>query len=408
MPTDPFFIDHLSRQINVQATSLQEAIDFVISETVTKSDAFSNNYNGYWLLLEKVYEQALATKNIGAQRHARFARALILLTTGTASDIVFSEEDLAALALQVSPELLKQYQKQLKRQGSLRDLGLSYYPRIHALFDDLENSLERFVFGPGYLPGFRISKNTQIVTMGSCFAENIARFLTSFGFQVSNFASPEEASPVTFPRLVEAILNHENASARELIKNSPSLCVIFTAGVGEMVQMKNGELIDASALKENPARMRSIEAVRVFPPEEISASIQAGFAAIKALNPKANLLCTVSPVPLEASFDNSAGIMVRNAYSKAALMLGVQQACANDYRISYFPSYEIVKEWAPLAGIQAFAANDGQPRHVSRNLVLIICLMFIKHLVGGADYRMLLKEKTGNDNLDLLRRTVVQ
>lgn len=408
MATDPIFIDFLSSRISGQARNLKEAIEFVIRETASDSDDFTANYNGYWLLIEKVYEQALADQDVEAQRYARFAQSLILLSTGVASDITFSADEMTALAQQVSPELLRRHTKMLDWQASRPKLGVAYYPRIHALFNDLEGSLEHFIFGPHYAPVFRVEQDTRIITVGSCFAINIANFLTAFGFQVSNFGAPEEASPATFPSTVDAMLNGDDPSTRELIRNSPSLCVIFTAGVGEMLRMQDGTQVAASAIKSNPARMRSIESVGVFPPDEIAASIEAGFAMIRTLNPRATLVCTVSPVPLDASFDNSAGIMVRNAYSKAALMLGVQQACAGDERISYFPSYEIVKEWAPLAGVQAFAANDGHPRHVSRNLVLIICLMFLKHFVGESDYRRVLKEKTGSDDLSLLRKTIVQ
>lgn len=407
MPADPIFIDFLSTQINCQARSLKEAVDFVLRAVSSKSDAFSGNYNGYWLLIEKIYERAVADKDVDAQHYASFARTLILLATGDVSDFVFSENEIPPSAHQISPELLSLYRKHLKRSASQRDLGLSFFPRIHARMDNIESSLDRYIFGPGYEPKFRIEKDTHILTMGSCFAANIAGFLASFGFHVTNFASSEEASPATFPRLLESILNREDSTVRESIRNSPSLCIIFTAGVGEMLRMREGDVVDASVLQQNPARMRSIEAVEIFPPETISANILAAFAAIKAINPQAKLVCTVSPVPLEASFNNSAGVMVRNAYSKAALMLGVQQACSGHEEISYFPSFEIVKEWASLAGVQAFAANDGMPRHVSRNLVLIICLMFLKYFVGEAVYRTALLEKTGCDDLTALRKKVV-
>ena len=408
MTIDPQFVDFLSSRLDVQASSLGEAIDFAVREIQSGGDALTGNYNGYWLLLDQVLARAIDGKDGEAERYARFARSLLLLATGMVPQDELGPAELAALAPRIGPELVGLYQRQAKRLASAGALGLSYYPRIHALFADLEASLEHFVFGQRYSPSFQLGKDTLLVTMGSCFAENIARFLASFGFTVRNFASPEEASPQTFPRLVANILDHPDSTARDLIRDSASLCVVFTAGVGERVRLRSGEVVDASILKDNPARMRAVEAVEIYPPETIAASIREGFNALRSLNPRATMVCTVSPVPLEASFANTQGILVRSAYSKAALLQGVQQVCAGDPAISYFPSYEIVKEWAPLAGIKAFAADDGSPRHVSRNLVLIICLMFLKHFVGAAAYQQVLEEKTGGADFSRLRQAVVQ
>ena len=59
MTIDPQFVDFLSSRLDVQASSLGEAIDFAVREIQSGSDALTGNYNGYWLLLDQVLARAI-------------------------------------------------------------------------------------------------------------------------------------------------------------------------------------------------------------------------------------------------------------------------------------------------------------------------------------------------------------
>jgi hypothetical protein len=76
--------------------------------------------------------------------------------------------------------------------------------------------------------------------------------------------------------------------------------------------------------------------------------------------------------------------------------MGVRALSARNDKVRYFPSYEIVKDWAPLANFQPFAKDDGQPRHVSNNLVLIICLSFVKYYLGDEAYADAISKATSD------------
>ena len=51
------------------------------------------------------------------------------------------------------------------------------------------------------------------------------------------------------------------------------------------------------------------------------------------------------------------------------------------------------------AGIQPFGSDDGHPRHVNQNLVLVICLLFTKYFLGSGFYRQALRRLVGSEDL---------
>ena len=63
---------------------------------------------------------------------------------------------------------------------------------------------------------------------------------------------------------------------------------------------------------------------------------------LSSVNPTARIILTVSPVPLEATFEDR-HVLVSTAYNKAALRVAAE-TISRKYpsRVSYFPSFEIV------------------------------------------------------------------
>jgi hypothetical protein len=58
-------------------------------------------------------------------------------------------------------------------------------------------------------------------------------------------------------------------------------------------------------------------------------------------HPQLEILVTVSPVPLDATF-TGADVVTANSYSKSVLRAAASEWSQNHRNISYFPSYEIV------------------------------------------------------------------
>lgn len=149
----------------------------------------------------------------------------------------------------------------------------------------------------------------------------------------------------------------------------------------------------------NPAKVRNKTAT-VQAPEEIAAQLREAFACFRAVNPALEIVVTVSPVPLEASFQRELSILAADCLSKSTLRNAVSLAADPGHGIYYFPSFEFVRWLCPLLGLQPYARDDGHPRHVSGNVVAAICLLFSKYFASSDIYGQCLS-KTGP--LDQLR-----
>lgn len=91
---------------------------------------------------------------------------------------------------------------------------------------------------------------------------------------------------------------------------------------------------------------------------------------LKEMNPKVQVVLTVSPVPLHRSF-NSDDIFVNNYESKCTLRAVTAQICREHDWVHYFPSFEIV--WG--TGATAYQAKDRL--HVKEEVVDRIIAAFM-------------------------------
>lgn len=65
-------------------------------------------------------------------------------------------------------------------------------------------------------------------------------------------------------------------------------------------------------------------------------------ALLKEVNPKANIILTVSPVPLMATAEPNAHVLSATTYSKSVLRVAAEMLSKNNNHVHYFPSYEII------------------------------------------------------------------
>ncbi len=102
--------------------------------------------------------------------------------------------------------------------------------------------------------------------------------------------------------------------------------------------------------------------------------------AVSTLNahghPDVQMIVTVSPVPLMATFSDR-DVVLANAYSKSLLRTVAEEAAAAHENVHYFPSYEIVTQsHRDLAW-----GEDG--RHVRDEVVADIMSLFVATFVAG-------------------------
>lgn len=217
-----------------------------------------------------------------------------------------------------------------------------------------------------------IDYDSKIVSLGSCFAVNMAEKLDYFKFK--NICNPFGIlfHPVAIEKLIDfAVSGKEfttdkdiffynerwhsfdvhsdlsNSNKEELITNlnfivkltqqqiNEATHIIITYGTSWIYRNTEGNAIVANCHKV-PQKEFSKEILSV---EVIENSIRNSIELIQKVNPKAHIIFTVSPVRhIKDGF-------VENQRSKAHLITAIQQILDSKSEfLNYFPSYEIVMD----------------------------------------------------------------
>ena len=112
---------------------------------------------------------------------------------------------------------------------------------------------------------------------------------------------------------------------------------------------------------------------KIIPPQENSANLGAALRLLKEKNPDIEIIVTVSPVPLRATFMPRSAL-VSNNVSKASLIWAAHEVTQQFDYVHYFPSFEIVQ----------YLVNDPYEwdfRHVKRDTVDRIMAVFDDNFV---------------------------
>jgi hypothetical protein len=296
---------------------------------------------------------------------------------------------------------------------------------------------EDFRISEIYEPAFKLSPQDRIATAGSCFAQNISRYLRRselcfhevekaprgmpeavaqrFGYglfsarygnvytarQLRQLIEDAETAEVRrsaiwqrdgrwFDALrpgvepeglgsVEEVAVHRFDHLKHVLQMIETMDVfIFTLGLTEAWEDHRSARVFPSAPGVvagafDPARHRFVN----FSFSEVLEDMQAVIARLRRRNPELRVILTVSPVPLTAT---ASGQHVLNAtsQSKAILRAVAGELAASDALIDYFPSFEMV------AGLPFGTDNyDQNLRTVSQEAVArVMEVFFAAHGAG--------------------------
>jgi hypothetical protein len=284
-----------------------------------------------------------------------------------------------------------------------------------------------------------LGRDDKVATAGSCFAQNIARYLKRSGF---NYMVNESAHPI-LPAEVAQRYGYGLFSARYgNIYTARQLLQLFDRAYGAFVPAEDiwpaaegdGRVVDpfrptiepggyASEAELRADRTHHLAKVRemfetldifvftlgltegwesrvdgaVFPicpgvsggrfdPEahafhnfrvgEVTADLAAFIARLRGVNPAARIILTVSPVPLVATASGN-HVLAATTYSKSVLRAAAQEIAEDHENVFYFPSYEIITG-APAAG--RYFADD--MRNVTEEGVAQVMSVFLRHAAG--------------------------
>ncbi|KGM33807.1 GSCFA domain-containing protein [Inquilinus limosus] len=266
----------------------------------------------------------------------------------------------------------------IEQDGVQRKASASFFRGETTNFYPSDRSLERAgvvgeYLAKGWMPAERfVSQTTPIVAFGSCFADNISRYLHKAGFNVltkrdnlayvskmgdgmvNTFAIRQQFEWAWLGKTPKADLWHgydaaefgydEAVRLRTRALFDEAELFIITLGLSEVwYDEPTGEVFWRAVPKDkyDPSRHK----FRVTTHAENLENLQAIHALIRHFRPDAAVLFTVSPIPLAATF-RPVTCLSANAVSKAILRAAADEFfrrnAPNDPKLFYFPSYDIV------------------------------------------------------------------
>lgn len=286
----------------------------------------------------------------------------------------------------------------------------------------------------------RILPETKVATAGSCFAQHIARHLRSSGF---HYYIAEEGHPILPPEIRDAHHYGLFSARYGNIYTARQLSQLFRRAYGEFSPQEeawieaDGSVLDpfrptvqprgfVSEVEMLADRAQHLSAVRrmfetldvfvftlgltecwmsrvdgaVFPlcpgveggqfdpdkyvfhnqdASEVVADMEYFVEGLKRINERAQIILTVSPVPLMATAEASANVLSATTYSKSVLRVAAELLRRQHSHVHYFPSYEIVT--GSFSRGRYFAKDL---RNVTEEGVSHVMRLFLEHATGGA------------------------
>ncbi len=274
------------------------------------------------------------------------------------------------------------------------------WPSRPAAFENPRSLIQRYVLR--YAKGAPIIEPDSVfMTLGSCFAQNLAERLrengrTVFAEEIGEDVNSTHANRYLLDWVEKGVTGGATASIQEaygpLVRErlrsriAQSDVFVITLGVAACFFRKSDGEFAFIISKTSTARdhLYANHLMRTTDVAENVANIRAMMDTITRLCArKPKFVLTVSPVPIGGSTERVSAI-VADCVSKSTLRLAADQLCASPgkHQVVYWPSFEIVRWLGPHFGAaqtQVYGADDGNTRHVSKWLVALIIEMFLDH-----------------------------
>ena len=264
------------------------------------------------------------------------------------------------------------------------------YPQHRDVFNDLDGAIRDYVLCGYARDEILADRDAIVVTQGSCFARNLAASLARLGARVAHlnvneFINTTVANAVFFEHVfkrderdpllrrvfAEIVSPAQVAEFRELVAGCAAF--VLTIGVAPCwFEKATGELV----LQPDKGRFADFE-MRTTTPAWNAANIVRVIDAIRTVNRTATIFLTLSPAPLNYSFEFTSTI-VGDCLSKSVLRVAINEVLsAKPAGVRYWPSFEVVR-WVGSHLGPVFGAEDNHPRHVSEFIVDAIVRSFIE------------------------------
>lgn len=337
---------------------------------------------------ERAFRRALELNDASWNAHEELGN--ILLENHRVDEAMAEYE--RALELNPSASISRAERDRLAAARNKGRERLARYPRSKKEFDDVDQFIEKYL-----LVEFRdakpfITAQTPIFTLGSCFALNIANALKSYGVPAISVPYPEDINNTFANRLLlewlldpatpgtapydEQLGGAQREGMLQGIKAAKMVIVslgvapaFFDAEAGNFALTFGANFTAALSASKYRFRTTSVG--------ENVENIKAMIEMLRRLNPDVQVMLTVSPVPLKATFERPSAV-VADCISKSTLRVAAHEIMQSGLEnVWYWPSYEAVRWMGGHAG-PVFGVDDGSPFHVSQELIRKIMYAFVR------------------------------
>ena len=279
-----------------------------------------------------------------------------------------------------------------------------FFPQRQEEFAEWRSLIEKYVL-PGWLPEVPLfTRESSVLTMGSCFAQNLRNYLSERGLTSDwLFVPPGLNNTFALRNFIDWCLTGERSSDaywydqhdeggavkwqpeseheayRRVLRDMSGL--VLTVGLSEVwYDTEGGGVFWRGVPKSiyDPARHKC----RVSTVAENRANLAHIVSSLRVLRPNLPIVITLSPIPLKATFDR-ASIFTADCVSKSILRVAIHELFeSSQENLYYWPSFEIVR-WLGSHLEGSYFGEDGNPRHINRKSVRLILESFIKHYYSG-------------------------
>ena len=320
--------------------------------------AFSLDNQGRWTEAKELYERALAIDPSFALAKERYALALEELN-------IIDEVEVTRL----------------------RRSPFTRFPETVASLGSLDQAIRENCLSHVARDALALVDSTRVVTIGSCFAANLAHALTAEGVQATNLTVGEIINS-TFANLeyVKWALGLTETVSGEISGRYPREeiaklirdvdVVIYTLGVAPCFFEKATGRFVLPGRGDGIRGMRGGKYMfRTTTVEENLANLRAIVKQVRDVNPKCKFVFSLSPVPLTATLEPRSA-MEADCLSKSVLRVAVDQLVTDTPGCLYWPAFEIVR-WLGAYLPNMYGEEDGTTHHVSERVVRKIMRLFL-------------------------------
>lgn len=129
------------------------------------------------------------------------------------------------------------------------------------------------------------------------------------------------------------------------------------------------------------------------PVEDVISDLRTFRNGLAEVNPAAQIIFTVSPVPLVATGEPGAHVLSATTYSKSVLRVAAETLRRDFGNVHYFPSYEII-----VGAFNRGAYYAPDLRSVVEDGVAHVMRLFLEHAAGAQPIRAEPRERAGDDD----------